>query len=105
MTFAKSHFSGKNVLVTGGAGFIGSHIADALVEAGATVTIVDNLSTGFSAFVNPKARFELLDLLDTAALGRAMKGQEFVFHLAANADIKDGLLLSLIHISEPTRPY
>lgn len=92
MTLAKSLFSGKNALVTGGAGFIGSHIADALVEAGATVTIVDNLSTGFSAFANPKARFELLDLLDTAALGRAMKGQEFVFHLAANADIKDGLL-------------
>lgn len=92
MTFAKSLFAGKNVLVTGGAGFIGSHIADTLVEAGATVTIVDNLCTGFRDFANPNARFEAIDLLDTDALGRAMKGQEFVFHLAANADIKDGLL-------------
>lgn len=92
MSHASTLFAGKHALVTGGAGFIGSHIADALVEAGATVTIVDNLSTGFAAFVNPKARFEKIDLLDTAALDAAMKGQDFVFHLAANADIKDGLL-------------
>lgn len=85
-------FASKNVLVTGGAGFIGSHVADALVEGGAHVTVVDNLSTGFAAFVNEKARFEKIDLLDTEALSRAMKGQDFVFHLAANADIKDGLL-------------
>ena len=63
MSHASTLFAGKHALVTGGAGFIGSHIADALVEAGATVTIVDNLSTGFAAFVNPKARFEKIDLL------------------------------------------
>ena len=91
MTLADSLFSGKNALVTGGAGFIGSHVADMLVRAGAKVTVVDNLSTGFRDFVNPSARFEELDLLDRVALGRAMKGQEYVFHLAANADIKDGL--------------
>jgi len=92
MAHPASLFSGKNALVTGGAGFIGSHVVDALVDAGANVTLVDDLSTGFAAFVNPKARFEKLDLLDMAALTRAMKGQEIVFHLAANADIKDGLL-------------
>ena len=91
MTEAKTLFAGKNVLVTGGAGFIGSHIADRLIEAGATVTVVDNLSTGFREFVNPKATLAEIDLLDTEKLDLAMRGQDFVFHLAANADIKDGL--------------
>ena len=91
MTMAPPLFQGKNALVTGGAGFIGSHVADTLVKAGATVTIVDNLVTGFREFLNPAARFVESNLLDTKALGTAMKGQDFVFHLAANADIKDGL--------------
>ena len=88
---SSSSFRGKNVLVTGGAGFIGSHIADHLIKLGATVTIYDNLSTGYRSFVNPAARFVEADLLDVTKLEAAMKGQEFVFHLAANADIKDGL--------------
>lgn len=91
MTLASGLFAGKNVLVTGGAGFIGSHIADTLVDAGAHVTIVDNLATGFREFVHDAATFAQIDLLDTEALGRVMRGQQFVFHLAANADIKDGL--------------
>lgn len=50
------------VLVTGGAGFIGSHIVDALTKAGAEVVVVDNLSTGFERNLNPLARFYKLDI-------------------------------------------
>ena len=53
------------VLVTGGAGFIGSHLADALVELGHDVVVVDNLSTGFEQNINPKARFYRLSIGDS----------------------------------------
>ncbi|GAI23468.1 unnamed protein product, partial [marine sediment metagenome] len=50
------------VLVTGGAGFIGSHLVDALVELGHDVVVVDDLSTGFEQNINPKARFYRLSI-------------------------------------------
>jgi UDP-glucose 4-epimerase len=86
-------WSGKHALVTGGAGFIGSHVVDALVARGARVTIYDNFSTGFREFVPPREHLRVVeaDLLDQSALDRAMRGVDFVFHLAANADIKDNL--------------
>jgi UDP-glucose 4-epimerase len=52
------------VLVTGGAGFIGSHLADALVELGHEVVVVDNLSTGFEHNINPSVRFYRLSIGD-----------------------------------------
>jgi UDP-glucose 4-epimerase len=79
------------VLVTGGAGFIGSHVVDALVGAGARVTVVDNLSTGFVEFLNSSARFVRGDLLDQRLCDELLSGQDFVFHFAANADVRDGL--------------
>ena len=84
-------WKGKHVLVTGGAGFIGSHVADALVERGARVTVYDDFSTGFREFVPKGDRVTLVeaDLLDAARVVAAMKGVDFVFHMAANADIKD----------------
>jgi UDP-glucose 4-epimerase len=87
-------FSCKSVVVTGGAGFIGSHVADALILRGARVTIIDNFSTGFRELVPNHPAITLVegDLLDPAMLHRVMAGQHFVFHLAANADVKDGLL-------------
>ncbi len=85
-------FSRRAVLVTGGAGFIGSHVVDALVARGAHVTVFDNLSTGWREFVPQGVRFVEGDLLDRETLAKAMAGQQFVFHLAANADVKDGLL-------------
>ena len=87
-------FSGKSVVVTGGAGFIGSHVVDALVSGGASVTIIDNFSTGYRELVPPRPQVTLIegDLLDFPLVSGAMKGQDFVFHLAANADVKDGLL-------------
>jgi UDP-glucose 4-epimerase len=86
-------WKGKHVLVTGGAGFIGSHVADALFERGARVTVFDDLSTGFREFVPKHERVRLVeaDLLDAERIQDAMRGVDFVFHMAANADIKDNL--------------
>jgi UDP-glucose 4-epimerase len=85
---------GKHVLVTGGAGFIGSHTTDALMARGARVTVFDNFSTGFREFIPPREGLRVVeaDLLDQARVDEAMRGVDFVFHLAANADIKDNLL-------------
>jgi UDP-glucose 4-epimerase len=86
-------FSGKHAVVTGGAGFLGSHLADALLARGASVTVIDNFSTGFREFVPPRDRLRVLegDLLDVPFVDRAIRGADFVFHMAANADIKDNL--------------
>jgi len=85
-------FAGRRVLVTGGAGFVGSHVADRLLAEGADVTILDDFSTGWRQFVPAGARLVEADLLDPASSLRAVEGCDFVFHLAANADIKDNLL-------------
>jgi UDP-glucose 4-epimerase len=87
-------WNGKHVLVTGGAGFIGSHIVDVMLRRGARVTAFDNFSTGFHEFVSPprdNLRVVEGELLDQAQIDDAMRGVDFVFHLAANADIKDNL--------------
>jgi UDP-glucose 4-epimerase len=89
---ASSDFAGRRVLVTGGAGFVGSHAADRLLAEGAEVTILDDFSTGWRQFVPAPARLVEGDLLDRAAVAHAVKGCDFVFHFAANADIKDNLL-------------
>ena len=86
-------WSGKHVLVTGGAGFIGSQLVDRLLAAGARVSVFDNFSTGYREFVPPRDGLRVIegDLLGEAITG-AMRGVDMVFHLAANADIKDNLL-------------
>lgn len=87
-------FSEKKVLVTGGAGFIGSHIVDHLVGLGAEVLVYDNLSTGRKAYLdNSIGKIELAqaDILDASSLEAAMEAQDFVFHLAANADVRGGI--------------
>jgi UDP-glucose 4-epimerase len=56
---------GKRVLVTGGAGFIGSHTVDALISLGAQVTVIDNLSTGSRSNLNPKAKFYETNVADS----------------------------------------
>ncbi len=85
----------NHVFITGVAGFIGSNLADRLLADGAAVTGWDNLSTGQERFLDgakkhPKVRLIRGDNLDLPALTAAMKGADFVLHLAANADIKDG---------------
>ena len=87
--------AGKSFVVTGGAGFIGSHVTDQLIARGAArVTVIDNFSTGFRELVSKAPGVTLVegDLLDQAMLDRVMPGHDMVFHLAANADVKDGLL-------------
>jgi nucleoside-diphosphate-sugar epimerase len=74
------------VLVTGGAGFIGSNLADELIRQGARVTIIDNLITGFRENLEEiKGDFEFIegDLNDEEALRKAVEGVEIVFHQAA----------------------
>jgi len=79
-----------NVLVTGGAGFIGSHLVDALVERGYKVIAFDNLDAAahpqpakWPPYANPKCKYILGDVRDKEALRRAMEGAEVVFHHAA----------------------
>src|SRR5262245_47588028 len=77
-------------LVTGGAGFIGSHIATALVERGERVRVLDNLSTGkHSNLSHLEGMVEFVegDLQDRAAVERALDGIEIVFHQAALASV------------------
>ena len=80
----------KTDLVTGGAGFIGSHMVEALVKAGNRVKIVDNFSTGKRANLDGVGdRIELLEfsITDREALNEAMQGVDYVFHIAALASV------------------
>ncbi|MHB1047637.1 MAG: SDR family NAD(P)-dependent oxidoreductase [Thermoanaerobaculia bacterium] len=84
----------RAVTVTGGAGFIGSHLVDALVEAGARVTVLDDLSTGSERNLErhrPRIRFLKGDLRDAADCREAVDGAELVFHLAARGSVPRSL--------------
>jgi len=77
------------VLVTGGAGFIGSHVIDRLVAANHSVVVVDDLSTGHQEFVNPAAKLHVTDIRDTR-LAEVFQTvcPEGVIHLAAQAEVR-----------------
>jgi UDP-glucose 4-epimerase len=82
-------------LVTGCAGFIGSSLTERLLSDGHMVVGYDNFATGQEAFLakalaSPNFRLVRGDVLDAAALTESMNGSEFVFHLAANADVRSG---------------
>jgi UDP-glucose 4-epimerase len=86
----------RRVCITGGAGFIGSTLADCLRAADVEVTIVDNFRTGRREFVaaledDPGAQVIDGDVLDQRLLERAFAGCDWVFHLQANADVRRGL--------------
>ena len=81
------------ILITGGAGFIASHIADTYIAAGHKVIIVDNLLTGFRRNVNPKAKFYKADIKNLALMERIFKKErpEVVNHHAAIAEVVKSL--------------
>jgi UDP-glucose 4-epimerase len=83
---------GKEVVVTGGAGFIGSNLCRTLLEQGAKVTAFDNLYSGKIEFIkdlieDDKFNFVQEDIRDTAALEKATKNSEVIFHLAAQTSV------------------
>src|SRR6266540_7572628 len=71
------------VFVTGGAGFVGSHVAGVLLQAGHQVTVLDNLSTGHRELVPEDAAFIRGDLKQEAKLASWLTGHDVVVHLAA----------------------
>jgi UDP-glucose 4-epimerase len=86
----------KKAIVTGGAGFIGSHVVDRLLADGYHVKVIDNLSTSTDEYIKlheGETGFEFvnMDILDLEGLKREFSGFDVVFHFAANADIRGGL--------------
>ncbi len=79
-----------HTLVTGGAGFIGSHLVDALIERGHTVAVLDDLSSGRADRVPGGTPLHRVDVADAAAVGEAITAEspEVVFHLAAQIDVR-----------------
>lgn len=85
----------KRWFVTGGAGFIGSHVVDLLVSGGCNITVYDNLSLSTDQYLvehiaKGKITFLGKDMLDLKTLTKAMEGHDIVWHLAANTDIPSG---------------
>ena len=82
----------KNILVTGGAGYIGSHIIEILIKKNKNVFIIDNLTTGYKKLINKKAKFFKLDILNTKKLKKIIEKYNIdsIIHLAANLIIGEG---------------
>jgi UDP-glucose 4-epimerase len=97
----------ERAFVTGGAGFIGSHVVDRLTRNGADVTIYDNFSTGREEFIrhhfeNPRVRIVRADVFDDERLKKEMTACDFVFHLQANADVRGGIQFTRVDLEQNT---
>jgi UDP-glucose 4-epimerase len=96
----------KKAFVTGGAGFIGSHLVDELLARGAAVVVYDDFSTGRPEFLPspapPQLRVIRGDVLDLPALRKAMAGCDFVFHFQANADVRGGKKNTRVDLEQNT---
>jgi UDP-glucose 4-epimerase len=95
----------QRILITGGAGFIGSHLVDALLKQGKQVSVIDNLSSGKlsnleAAQQSPNFTLFKGDLLDTASTLKALKNCELVFHLAANPEVRTGAAKPELHFQQ-----
>lgn len=78
----------KSALITGGAGFIGGHLAHKLIDLGKNVTVLDNLSVGKKENIPPQARLIIGDIRNLDSISDAIKGADIVFHLAAKVSIR-----------------
>lgn len=86
------NLDGKTVVVTGGAGFIGSHIVDQLIRLGARVHVFDNMSSGYQEnLLHPQVEFTSGDVLDRAGLVEAVTGADLICHQAAQLEITKAL--------------
>jgi UDP-glucose 4-epimerase len=93
-----------SILVTGGAGFIGSHLVDKLLLEN-KVTVLDNFSSGRREHIarhlkNPSFELVEADIFDSKALEKAVEGKDFVFHIAANPDVKLGERDTRVHLDQ-----
>ncbi len=90
-------------IVTGGAGFIGSHVVDKLIDLGHEVVVVDNLLLGKKEFVNKRAKFIKVDIRDLNKLIKVFKDADAVFHLAADPrlqiSVEDPILTHDINVN------
>ena len=82
----------KNILITGGAGYIGSHVTEVLLKKNKKVYLLDNLSTGYRKLINKKAKFFKLDILETKKVKKIIDKYKIdsIIHLAANLIISEG---------------
>ena len=85
------NYNEKRILVTGGAGFIGSEVVSQLIKKNAMVTVLDNFSSGKKQYLPKKKNLKIIkgDITDEKVISRAVKDQEFVIHLAALPFIPD----------------
>jgi UDP-glucose 4-epimerase len=95
----------SKIIVTGGAGFIGSHLVDKLIAGGNEVTVIDNLSSGKMEFIehhdqDPNFKLIKLDMLELEKLKIAIKGADMVYHLAANPDVRLGEQNTRVHLEQ-----
>jgi UDP-glucose 4-epimerase len=94
-------------MVTGGAGFIGSHVVDRLVSGGADVIVYDNFSTGSRRNLaqhegDSRVRIVEADILDLPRLAAEMRGCDTVFHFQANADVRGGIGRTRVDLEQNT---
>lgn len=104
-----NNIKGKHFFITGGAGFIGSNMAERLIKEGAEILVYDDLSSGRREFINEfekqgKLEFVKGDLLDKELLQKTMKSESFdaIIHLAANPDVRRGAVETDLDLKQGT---
>jgi UDP-glucose 4-epimerase len=82
----------KNILITGGAGYIGSHVTEALIKKKKKIFILDNLSTGYKKLINKKAKFYKINILEKSKINLILRKENIdtVIHLAGSLIIQEG---------------